>query len=181
MNEIHTEMINNSLSEFYSDLSAGKKYAFCVRKHFKTFQMLINDGYTIKTISQVIYPHCEITYGTLRDAILKAKKYHHPEASSLKEGKNKSIEERKIEQFDVDDNKNIININKYTNEEWFKAWGFELSKGLTPIMIEELMKYGWTPHNYHKLKDKHNLFNSKRLIHISSDMKRHRATSKDYQ
>ncbi len=179
MTEIQHNIIEQALTDFITDLNRNKKYAFCIRKHFNVIQALIDDGYTVKAIHNVITKHRELSYSTLKNSILRTKKIQ-ASPSSVKNNHD-DTNAKKTNQTNIDGNKNIININKYSEDEWVKAWGFTLSKGLTPLMIAELMKYGWTPHNYHKLKDKHNLFNSKRLINISADMKRHKATNKDYQ
>ncbi|HGZ7314677.1 TPA: hypothetical protein ACOL2D_004084 [Vibrio parahaemolyticus] len=179
MTEIQHDIIEQALANFITDLNCNKKYAFCIRKHFNTIQELIDDGYTVKAIHNVIIKHRKLSYSTLKNSILRTRK-RQLSTSQIK-NKHNNTNANKTSQTIIDGNENIINIDKYSDDEWVKAWGFSLSKGLTPLMISELMKYGWTPHNYHKLKDKHNLFNSKRLIDISSDMKRHKATNKDYQ
>lgn len=70
---------------------------------------------------------------------------------------------------------------EYSVDEWYEAFGFKLSQTYTPLAIETLQENGWTPDSYHKLKEKNNIFNNKILIHIISNIGKHKANSNEYQ
>ncbi|EGU0149934.1 hypothetical protein O4N82_22055 [Vibrio parahaemolyticus] len=173
------EYIRNALSKFIEDLNSPISFSKSVQFNLENIQKVNKSGFTISYIMKSI--SMKQTEATFRNAIARAKKKKERKSEENTPSKERVKISTSSTTSNVDSKENTINIDKYSEDEWVKAWGFSLSKGLTPLMIAELMKYGWTPHNYHKLKDKHNLFNSKRLINISSDMKRHKATNKDYQ
>lgn len=180
--QLNEEYVRSALSKFIDDLNSPISFSKAVQFNLKDIHDVNKKGLSIPYIMKSL--SMEQSEATFRNAIARAKKKQILKESKLdiSEVSKESQKTPTIPQPPhIDSKENMINIEQYSEKEWVEAWGFELSKGLYPLMVEDLMKHGWTPYNYHKLKDKHNLFNSKRLIHISSDMKRHRATSKDYQ
>ncbi|TOG91542.1 hypothetical protein [Vibrio parahaemolyticus] len=127
-------IINQRLSNFIEDLSLGKTYAFCVRKHLSIIQELINDGYTILTISTIISEHRPILYASLRNAISNARK---TEPSFEKQDGNTIQNLQKsdeIEKYQAQKSEQPI-ISDDTKMKWLKL------QITSPTLIERLEKY----------------------------------------
>ncbi len=128
------DIINQRLSNFIDDLSLGKTYAFCVRKHLSIIQKLINDGYTILTISTIISEHRPILYASLRNAISNARK---TEPSFEKQDGNTIQNLQKgdeIETYQAQKSEQPI-ISDDTKMKWLKL------QITSPTLIERLEKY----------------------------------------
>ncbi len=128
------DIIKHHLSNFIDDLSLGKTYAFCVRKHLSIIQELINDGYTILTISTVISEHRPIHYASFRNAISNARKTALP----LKKQDENTIQNLQksdeIETSQTQKSEQPI-INDDTKMKWLKL------QITSPTLIERLEKY----------------------------------------
>lgn len=135
MSQASKDIINQRLSNFIDDLSLGKTYAFCVRKHLSIIQSLINDGYTILTISNSISEHRPILYASLRNAISNAKKTASPveatQNSNVTQGQSESNE---IETIQPQSSEKPV-IDDETKMKWLKL------QITSPTLIERLEKY----------------------------------------
>ncbi len=132
------DIINQRLFHFIEDLSLGKTYAFCVRKHLSVIQDLINDGYTILAIQKAISLHRPILYASLRNAISQARRKTTGEQKitpsiDKQENAQYNEDEKKAEPQSVTSSKPVID-----NEIKMKWLQLQIT---SPTLIERLEKY----------------------------------------
>ncbi len=132
------DIINQRLSNFIEDLSLGKSYTFCINKHLLTIQELINDGYTLLAISNVISEHRPILYTSFRNAMCKARKKSITLPVKVEDQQNDDIKKesqnnKTIEEHQQKSEKPIIDDN--TKMKWLKL------QITSPTLIERLEKY----------------------------------------
>lgn len=175
------EIIRESLKLFMEDLQLRISFSHSVRVHIQSIIAINKRGFSIPTIMKAL--EMSQSEGTFRNAIARAKKKHGITKSNnnIFTGSNEDIPtDDELKSSSLEEKCNTVQNTEYSYEQWYNAFGFELSKTYTPIAIESLLENGWNPKNYHKLKEKHNIFNNKNLIRIISNIGKHKASNKEY-
>lgn len=180
------QLINDDLQELLEDLNSGRKITFCLRKHVGRIQALLDDGITIKKIHDATAEKHSISYEYFRKALRKARyvSINNTKSTSKTNSMNRenfrTVDLKK--NIDLKETTNTISNNTvYSNDDWSKAFGISTHERIFGVLIEELSKYGWTPDNYYKLKNKLDVTTEKRLCSLITIAREHKATNKEFE
>ena len=182
----HFDSLKERLTPFSNDIDSGRSFSAVVAIHYELIRALQDERYPLKLIIEA--SGIEQSAKALSLAMYRAKQRKE------KNGVVESSPTLATPDYQVAKNPNItkvtdtsspskegeIIISEELKQCWTEAFGFSLSDTFLPFAIEALMEHGWTPENYYKLKDRLNIFNSKKLTKTLSEIKKHKATNKEF-
>ncbi|MGD1336114.1 hypothetical protein ACP6H1_27350 [Vibrio harveyi] len=178
----YQNLVQQELAEFAKAVKSPISFSKAVLFHYQSIRRVNDKGFTIPFIKEAL--KLDQSVETFRTALVRAKKQIEKQQKTKALPVTQTISQSPLQETQPTSSKNEVNDSENISEDlkqrWIKAFGFTLSDTFLPLAIAELTQYGWTPDNYYKLNEKHNLFNAKSLRRILSSISSHKATNKEY-